>query len=70
MVVCVFVVIIVTLNPFLEIDQHTLPSPKELFATLSGGKKFTNLDLSQAYAQILLDDVSSGYVTINTQGFI
>ena len=40
--------------------------PEELFAMLSGGKKFTTLDLSQAYTHILLDDASSGYVTINT----
>ena len=56
----------VTINPVLEIDQHVLPRPEELFATLSGGKKFTTLDLSQAYTHILLDDASSGYVTINT----
>ena len=50
----------------MEIDQHPLPRPEELFATLSGGKTFTTLDLSQAYTHILLDDASSGYVTINT----
>ena len=50
----------------MEIDQHPLPRPEELFATLSGGKKFTTLDLSQAYTHILLDDASSGYVKINT----
>ena len=55
----------VTINPVLEID-HSLPRPEELFATLSGGKKSTTLDLSQAYTHILLDDASSGYVTINT----
>ena len=49
----------------MEIDQYPLPRPEELFATLSGGKKFTTLDLSQAYTQILLDDKSSRYVTIN-----
>ncbi len=56
----------VTINPVLEVDKHPLPHPEELFATLSGGKKFTHLDLSQAYTQIVLDDISSGYVTINT----
>ena len=56
----------VTINPLLEIDQHPLPRPEELFATLSGGKKFTTLDLSQAYTHILQDDTSSRYVTINT----
>ena len=56
----------VTINPVLKIDQHPLPRPEELFATLSGGKKFTTLDLFQAYTHTLLDDASSGYVTINT----
>ena len=50
----------------MEIDQHPLPRLEELFATLSGGKNFTTLDLSQAYTHILLDDASSGYVTIST----
>ena len=47
-------------------DQYPLPRPEELFATLAGGKKFSKIDLSQAYTQILLDDTSAGYVTINT----
>ena len=55
----------VTINPVLEIDQNPLPRPEELFATLSGGKKFTTLDLFQAYTHILLDDASSVCVTIN-----
>jgi hypothetical protein len=37
-----------------------------LFATLSGGKKFTHLDLSQAYLQLSLDEQSQKYVVINT----
>lgn len=56
----------VTINPVLEVDQHPLLTPAELFATLVGGDKFTKLDLSQAYTQIPLDDTSAGYVTINT----
>ena len=56
----------VTINPVLEIDHHPLPRPEELFATLSGVKNFTTLDLYQAYIHILLDDASSGYVIINT----
>ena len=33
---------------------------------LAGGKKFTKLDLSQAYQQLELDEDSSQYVTVNT----
>ena len=56
----------VTINSALEVDQHPLPNPEELFVSLSGGAKFTKLDLSRAYQQILLDDNSREYVTINS----
>ena len=56
----------ITINPVLETDQHPLQYPARAISTLEGGKKFTTLDLSQAYTQILLDDVYSGNVTINT----
>ena len=56
----------VTVNQVLDVDQYPLPKPEELFATLAGGKKFTKLDLSQAYKQLPLDDESMKYVTINT----
>ncbi len=56
----------VTVNPVLEIDQYPLPKPEDLFATLSGGRKFTTLDLSHAYNQLELDESSQKYVTINT----
>ena len=35
-------------------------------AQLAGGQKFSKLDLSQAYQQILLDENSRKFVTINT----
>ena len=56
----------VTVNQSLEVDQYPLPKPDELFASLAGGQKFTKLDLSQAYQQLLLDAESRQYVTINT----
>ena len=51
---------------FLEVDQHPLPNPEELFVELSGGEKFSELDLSRAYQQIILDEDCREYVTINT----
>ena len=56
----------VTVNSVLEVDQHPLPNPEELFVALSRGVKFSKLDLSRAYQQILLDEDSREYVTINT----
>ena len=55
-----------TVNPVLDIDQYPLPKPDDIFATLSGGQKFTTLDLSHAYNQLLLDEAAQKFVTINT----
>ncbi len=49
----------VTVNLVLHVDQYPLPKPDDLFGTLAGGKKFTKLDLSQAYLQLELDEESS-----------
>ena len=50
----------------IDVDQYPLPKPQELLATLSGGQKFTKLDFSAAYQQILLDEESRKLLTINT----
>ena len=55
----------VMVNQALEVDQYPLPNPEDLFATLAGGKKFTKLDLSQAYMQLLLNEESRKFVTVN-----
>ena len=39
----------VTINQYLDTDKYPLPTPQDLFATLSGGKYFTTLDLKNAY---------------------
>ena len=39
----------VTVNPALEVDQHPIPKPEDIFAFLSGGQCFSTLDLTQAY---------------------
>lgn len=56
----------VTVNQALSVDQYPLPKPDDLFATLANGKTFTKLDLSQAYQQMVLDENSTKYLTINT----
>ena len=56
----------VTINPVLAVDKYPLPKPDDLMAQLAGGQKFSKLDLSQAYQQILLDENSRKFFTINT----
>ena len=56
----------VTVNQVSHLEQYPLPSLEDISAKLAGGKKFTKLDMSHAYQQLLLDEESSKYVTINT----
>ena len=56
----------VTINQYLDIDKYPFPTPQDLFATLSGGKYFTTLDLKNAYQQMLVDEDSRKYLTVNT----
>ena len=56
----------VTINQAIDIDQYPLPRLADLFATLTKGKYFTKLDLSQAYQQMQLEETSAQYLTINS----
>ena len=56
----------VTVNQVSKLDNYPIPKTSDLLTTLSGGQKFTKLDMSQAYQQLLLDDESKPYLTINT----
>lgn len=56
----------VTVNQSLGVMQYPLPKVEDLFATLDGGKKFTKLDLTQAYLQLELASELQKYCTINT----
>ena len=55
-----------TINPVLKLDRYPIPKIEDLFATLSKGKSFTKLDLSQAYQQLPLEEESKQFVVINT----
>ena len=57
-----------TVNPALKREVYPLPRIEDLFASLSGGKVFSKLDLLHAYQQLQLEKESQKYCTINTQG--
>ncbi|XP_022825572.1 uncharacterized protein K02A2.6-like [Spodoptera litura] len=56
----------ITINPKLKRDYYPLPRIEELFANLSGGEKFTKIDLTHAYEQCLLTKESQAYTAITT----
>ena len=47
-------------------DTYPIPRLEDLFSSLAGGVIFSKLDMSQAYAQLCLDDQSKKYTVINT----
>lgn len=48
-----------------KLEQYPIPKLED-FEKLSGAEKFSKLDLSHAYQQVILDEVSKRFVTINT----
>ncbi|KAI4887000.1 hypothetical protein NFI96_027939, partial [Prochilodus magdalenae] len=56
----------VTINPALCAEYHPIPRIEDLFASLSGGHRFSKLDLSQAYLQVPIKIDSRKYLTITT----
>ena len=55
-----------TINRNSKLDGYHLPKAEDLFTTLMGGQTFTKLDLTNASAQMELDDDSNPYTCINT----
>ena len=47
------------------LDTFLQPTPEELFSKIHVGKKFSKIDLSQAYLQMQLEEQSQKYLTIN-----
>ena len=56
----------VTTDPVLEVSEHPIPTDDDTYHPVTGGEKVTKLDLSSAYQQVLLEEESRQYVTINT----
>ena len=44
----------VTINPNLQVDQHLLPKPDNLSASLAGNQHFTVINLSHTFQQMPL----------------
>ena len=55
-----------TVNKAADCDKYPIPKTEDIFATLHGGEKFSKLDLSQAYQQLILSQNSRELLTINT----
>lgn len=54
------------LNDMLESHEYPIPTPEQIFASLANAKIFTQLDLSEAYLQIEMNDESRKLLTIHT----
>ncbi|XP_055714234.1 uncharacterized protein K02A2.6-like [Phlebotomus papatasi] len=54
------------LNNNLESHHYPIPTPDQIFATLSTCSVFSQIDLSDAYLQIEMDEESKKLLTINT----
>ncbi|KAI4896177.1 hypothetical protein NFI96_020575 [Prochilodus magdalenae] len=55
-----------TVNRVSSLEQYPILKKEDLFANLVGGQRFSKLDMSHAYQQIVLDESSRKYVTIST----
>ncbi|XP_064486121.1 uncharacterized protein K02A2.6-like [Ornithodoros turicata] len=56
-----------TINQHLVVDEYPLPLVEDIFAKLSGGQKYTKIDLRQAFLQMEVDEKSKHLLTINTE---
>lgn len=56
----------VTVNPLLIVNEHPLFTIDELFASMTGGKIFSKIDLKQAYLQLPLMEQNREILTLNT----
>uniref|UniRef100_A0A1A7YSF0 Gypsy retrotransposon integrase-like protein 1 n=2 Tax=Iconisemion striatum TaxID=60296 RepID=A0A1A7YSF0_9TELE len=55
-----------TVNVVSTLEQYPIPRVEDLFNALSKGVQFSKLDMSHAYQQILMEENSKKYLTVNT----
>lgn len=55
-----------TVNEAFTLEHYTLPTVDKLFVKLFGCAIFPQLDLQQAYQQLVVDTESSDLLTVNT----
>ena len=56
----------VTINPVIREDKFPLSRVEDIFAKMAGGKRFSKIDLKNAYLQMEAEETSKQYLTINT----
>ena len=55
-----------TVNKVSKLDAYSIPKLDDLYTKLASGTTFTELDFSHAYEQMLVDEESKKFMTINT----
>nr|XP_047141475.1 uncharacterized protein LOC124816358 [Hydra vulgaris] len=56
----------ITVNQAAPVDSYPIPNITDQLATIAKGERYTKLDLSQAYQQLELDEISQEFLTIDT----
>ena len=56
----------ITVNQATLLDNYPIPKGDDLFTLMTGGERFSKLDLSEAYTQMVLSSDSRECLTINT----
>lgn len=55
-----------TLNPRMIVDEYPIPKPEHIFNQMKGAKLFCNLDITDAYSHLTIDEEFAEALTLNT----
>ena len=53
-------------NPMIEREPHVIPNVEELFEDMAGATKFSKVDLTAGFHQLVLDEESRSLTTFHT----